>query len=128
MNSNGSGCNTIFLRLEGPLQSWGDTSKFVMRRTMEAPTKSGIIGLICCAMGRDRQYVVQEPIPGEELRPLASRLVEQRKENANEPRRAFSGPSQHLVHGRPRQPDRRPLVGLPQCRRRHWHDHGGWRR
>ncbi len=89
MNSNGSGCNTIFLRLEGPLQSWGDTSKFVMRRTMEAPTKSGIIGLICCAMGRDRQYVVQEPIPGEELRPLASRLVEQRKENANEPRRAL---------------------------------------
>jgi len=47
--------NTIFLRLEGPLQAWGDNSKFVIRRTMEAPTKSGVIGLICCAMGLSRQ-------------------------------------------------------------------------
>ncbi len=47
--------NTIFLRLEGPLQAWGDNSKFVVRRTMEAPTKSGVIGLICCAMGLSRQ-------------------------------------------------------------------------
>lgn len=49
-----AGTNTLFLRLEGPLQSWGDTSKFVIRRTMEAPTKSGIIGLVCCAMGLSR--------------------------------------------------------------------------
>ncbi len=41
----------IFLRLEGPLQAWGDTSKFVIRRSMEAPTKSGVLGLICCAVG-----------------------------------------------------------------------------
>jgi CRISPR system Cascade subunit CasD len=47
--------NTLFLRLEGPLQAWGDNSKFVIRRTMEAPTKSGVIGLICCAMGLSRQ-------------------------------------------------------------------------
>jgi CRISPR system Cascade subunit CasD len=46
--------NTLFLRLEGPLQAWGDTSKFVIRRTMEAPTKSGILGLLCCAEGRTR--------------------------------------------------------------------------
>lgn len=46
--------NTIFLRLEGPLQSWGDTSKFVIRRSMDAPTKSGVLGLICCAMGLSR--------------------------------------------------------------------------
>lgn len=46
--------NTLFLRLEGPLQSWGDTSKFVIRRTMDAPTKSGILGLLCCAMGLPR--------------------------------------------------------------------------
>ena len=33
--------NTLFLRLEGPLQAWGDhESKFVIRRTAEAPTKS----------------------------------------------------------------------------------------
>lgn len=47
--------NTLLLRLEGPLQAWGDNSKFVIRRTMEAPTKSGIIGLVCCAMGLSRQ-------------------------------------------------------------------------
>jgi CRISPR system Cascade subunit CasD len=46
--------NTVFLRLEGPLQAWGDPSKFVIRRTMEAPTKSGVIGLVCCAMGFTR--------------------------------------------------------------------------
>lgn len=46
--------NTVFLRLEGPLQAWGDNSKFVIRRTMDAPTKSGVIGLICCAMGLTR--------------------------------------------------------------------------
>jgi CRISPR-associated protein Cas5, Ecoli subtype len=47
--------NTLFLRLEGPLQAWGDTSKFVIRRTMDAPTKSGVLGLLCCAMGLPRQ-------------------------------------------------------------------------
>lgn len=49
-----AGPNTVFLRLEGPLQSWGDSSKFVIRRTMEAPTKSGVLGLVCCAMGVSR--------------------------------------------------------------------------
>lgn len=52
-----TGRHTVFLRLEGPLQAWGDTSKFVIRRTMKAPTKSGVIGLICCAMGLSRQAV-----------------------------------------------------------------------
>lgn len=46
--------NTLFLRLEGPLQAWGDASKFVVRRTAEAPTKSGVLGMICCAMGKKR--------------------------------------------------------------------------
>ncbi|NLE30597.1 MAG: type I-E CRISPR-associated protein Cas5/CasD [Phycisphaerae bacterium] len=44
--------NTLFLRLEGPLQAWGQhESKFAIRRTAEAPTKSGIVGLLCAAMG-----------------------------------------------------------------------------
>lgn len=51
---------TLFLRLEGPLQSWGDTSKFVIRRTMDAPTKSGVLGLICCAMGLSRRAARDE--------------------------------------------------------------------
>jgi CRISPR system Cascade subunit CasD len=47
--------NTVFLRLEGPLQAWGDNSKLFVRRTMDAPTKSGVLGLVCCAMGLSRQ-------------------------------------------------------------------------
>jgi CRISPR system Cascade subunit CasD len=67
--------NTVFLRLEGPLQAWGDNSKFVIRRTMEAPTKSGVIGMICCAMGLSRQAVMACPIECPTLRELADRLV-----------------------------------------------------
>jgi len=51
---SGTEANTVFLRLEGPLQSWGDASKLVIRRTMDAPTKSGVLGLVCCAMGISR--------------------------------------------------------------------------
>ena len=57
-----TGANTLFLRLEGPLQAWGDTSKFVIRRTMDAPTKSGVLGLVCCAMGLSRQ-AARERLP-----------------------------------------------------------------
>jgi CRISPR system Cascade subunit CasD len=60
--------NTVFLRLEGSLQSWGDTSKFVIRRTMDAPTKSGVLGLLCCAMGLSRE-AARERLP--ELNGLA---------------------------------------------------------
>jgi len=66
-----AGINTIFLRLEGPLQAWGDNSKFVIRRTMDAPTKSGVVGLICCAMGLRRRAVSADPIEDDELRRLA---------------------------------------------------------
>ncbi len=47
--------NTLFLRLDAPMQSWGNQeSKFVVRRTGEAPTKSGVIGLLCAALGVTR--------------------------------------------------------------------------
>ncbi len=44
----------LLLRLEGPLQSWGYRSRFSDRDTGLEPTKSGVIGLLCCALGRDR--------------------------------------------------------------------------
>lgn len=53
--------NTLFLRLEGPMQSWGaQESKFVVRRTTEAPTKSGVIGLLCAALGVSRPQATKE--------------------------------------------------------------------
>lgn len=67
--------NTLFLRLEGPLQAWGDTSKFVIRRSMEAPTKSGVLGLVCGAMGLSRRAVRAAAIEDAHLRDLAERLV-----------------------------------------------------
>src|SRR2546427_280809 len=41
----------LALLLDGPLQSWGFASRFDRRTTALHPTKSGIIGLICAAMG-----------------------------------------------------------------------------
>ncbi|MEE2038065.1 type I-E CRISPR-associated protein Cas5/CasD [Nocardiopsis sp. CT-R113] len=42
------------LVLAGPLQSWGSASRFARRGTENAPTKSGVIGLLAAALGRDR--------------------------------------------------------------------------
>ncbi|MCI0579299.1 MAG: type I-E CRISPR-associated protein Cas5/CasD [Chloroflexi bacterium] len=42
---------TLFLRLEGPLQSWGERGRWSIRDSAAEPTKSGVIGLIACAMG-----------------------------------------------------------------------------
>lgn len=55
--------NTLFLRFEGPIQSWGGTSKFVVRNTKEAPTKSGVIGLLCAALGVSREDAPREWLP-----------------------------------------------------------------
>lgn len=41
----------LLLWLEGPLQAWGHDSKFGVRDTLSFPTRSGILGLLCCARG-----------------------------------------------------------------------------
>jgi len=41
----------LLLWLEAPLQSWGHDSKFGRRDTLNFPTKSGVLGLVCSAMG-----------------------------------------------------------------------------
>ena len=46
--------STLLLRLAAPLQSWGIDSKFDIRRTGREPSKSGVIGLICAALGIKR--------------------------------------------------------------------------
>lgn len=46
--------NTLLLRLIGPMQSWGVQSRFSVRDTGLEPSKSGVIGLLCAALGRDR--------------------------------------------------------------------------
>ena len=46
--------STLLLRLAGPLQSWGDSSRFTRRETRAEPTKSGVLGLLAAAQGRRR--------------------------------------------------------------------------
>ncbi|MBQ1028912.1 MULTISPECIES: type I-E CRISPR-associated protein Cas5/CasD [Micromonospora] len=43
--------SVLLLRLAGPLQSWGSSSRFARRGTEVAPTKSGVIGLLAAARG-----------------------------------------------------------------------------
>ena len=51
---------TLLLRLQGPMQSWGTTSRFDERDTQLEPSKSGVIGLVCAALGRDRTESVDD--------------------------------------------------------------------
>ncbi|NEX23036.1 type I-E CRISPR-associated protein Cas5/CasD [Thiorhodococcus mannitoliphagus] len=51
---------TLLLRLAGPMQSWGTTSRFDERDSQLEPSKSGVLGLICAAMGRDRAEPVDD--------------------------------------------------------------------
>ncbi|MBU2755754.1 type I-E CRISPR-associated protein Cas5/CasD [Acidithiobacillus sp. CV18-2] len=46
---------TLLLRLAGPMQSWGTTSRFDQRDTSKEPSKSGVIGLLAAALGIDRE-------------------------------------------------------------------------
>jgi CRISPR system Cascade subunit CasD len=45
---------TLFLRLEGPLQAWGLRARWGERDTATEPSKSGVIGLLGCALGLRR--------------------------------------------------------------------------
>jgi CRISPR system Cascade subunit CasD len=47
--------STLLLRLAGPMQSWGTQSRFATRDTDREPSKSGVIGLLCAALGRPRE-------------------------------------------------------------------------
>ncbi|MYX39074.1 MULTISPECIES: type I-E CRISPR-associated protein Cas5/CasD [unclassified Streptomyces] len=46
--------SVLTLQLAGPLQSWGAAARFARRTTENAPTKSGVIGLLAAAVGLDR--------------------------------------------------------------------------
>ena len=50
----------LLLRLAGPLQAWGVKSRFTIRATELAPTKSGIIGMLAAAVGRRRTDPIED--------------------------------------------------------------------
>ncbi len=47
--------DTLLMRLIAPMQSWGVQSNYTVRDTGLEPSKSGVIGLLCAALGRPRE-------------------------------------------------------------------------
>jgi CRISPR system Cascade subunit CasD len=58
-----TGSRGALLRLGGPLQSWGAQSTFSDRDTTPFPTRSGLLGLFSCALGRDRAASPEDLAP-----------------------------------------------------------------
>jgi CRISPR system Cascade subunit CasD len=54
--------------LDGPLQSWGTSSRFQRRSTDPYPSKSGVLGMIAAALGIDKHSANE----AEQLRPLSA--------------------------------------------------------
>jgi len=73
---------TLLLRLVGPMQSWGTTSRFDQRDTGKEPSKSGVIGLLAAALGIDREKRI-------ELEPLTCLSIGVRHDRPGVPKRDY---------------------------------------
>lgn len=73
---------TILLRLVGPMQSWGTTSRFDHRDTGKEPSKSGVLGLVAAALGIDRENWA-------DLEPLTRLAMGVRHDRAGVPKRDY---------------------------------------
>jgi len=51
---------TLLLKFVAPIQSWGSRSRFDIRDTEREPTKSGVLGLVAAALGRDRAEPIED--------------------------------------------------------------------
>jgi CRISPR system Cascade subunit CasD len=51
---------TLLVRLTGPMQSWGTDSFSSRRDTGREPSFSGVIGLVCAALGRGRSASIED--------------------------------------------------------------------
>ena len=73
---------TLLLRLVGPMQSWGTTSRFDQRDTGKEPSKSGIIGILAAAQGIDRENWT-------DLEPLTRLVMAVRHDRPGVPKRDY---------------------------------------
>lgn len=55
--------SVLLLRLAGPMQSWGTQSRFSNRDTGLEPSRSGVVGLLCAALGWPRDHSLDEFLP-----------------------------------------------------------------
>lgn len=101
---------TLLLRLAGPMQSWGLQSRFSVRDTAREPTKSGVLGLVCAALGRARTDSIDD------LRALRMGV---RVDCEGQPRRDFhtaqavliaSTTARQIERGKPKLKDTEPSV------------------
>lgn len=80
---------TLLLRLVGPMQSWGITSRFDQRDTGREPSKSGVTGLLAAAMGIDRENWT-------DLEPLVRLSMGVRHDRPGVPKRDYQT-AQHII-------------------------------
>jgi CRISPR system Cascade subunit CasD len=73
---------TLLLRLVGPMQSWGTTSRFDERDTGKEPSKSGVLGLVAAALGIDRENWI-------DLKPLCPLHMGVRHDRPGVPKRDY---------------------------------------
>lgn len=73
---------TLLLRLVGPMQSWGTTSRFDQRDTGKEPSKSGVVGLLAASLGVDREN-------WEDLEPLTRLSMGVRHDRPGVPKRDY---------------------------------------
>ncbi len=52
--------DTLLIRLIAPMQSWGVQSQYTVRDSGLEPSKSGVIGLLCAALGRPRSAALDD--------------------------------------------------------------------
>lgn len=52
--------STLLLRLAGPLQSWGTSSRYSSRDTGAEPSKSGVVGILAASLGWSRDHDLTE--------------------------------------------------------------------
>lgn len=52
--------STLLIRLIAPMQSWGVQSRYDLRDSGREPSKSGVIGLLCAALGRPRWQSIDD--------------------------------------------------------------------
>jgi len=55
--------SVLLIRLAGPMQAWGTQSRFSVRDTGLEPSKSGVVGLLCAAMGKPRDETLRPDLP-----------------------------------------------------------------
>lgn len=52
--------SSLKLLLKGPMQSWADDSRYMVRATALTPSKSAIVGLLAAAQGRRRSDPIED--------------------------------------------------------------------